>query len=438
MFSRRDFVATLTATATTLRAFPANARFAIDPLAAKLDAYFERFVRARDFSGMILIERGRQQLLRTWGRADFERGAPHTIHTRYAAESISKMFTHAAVLALQSSGKLQMSDPLARFIPDFPRAREITIRELVDHRAGISRDLAVSGADAVRTRNTAEVVDLIARTENGPPGKHESYSNNGYRILARVIELAGGGAFDGLVREVVFEPRGMRDTVFGGAPGHPMRNRAAGYIPAAGWGTIRKSPPWNFSNSRGAASFYTSPSDLMRFVRTLPLEPADVDKAPGSDGDQRFLKRVGHDGFGNGFANLAYAYPGEDTRLVLLGNIQSGLFMSLQKDLRALLAGEDATPSIIERSEELGPSPRWSDFVGRYELRPGAPLIIRRSGNHLEVSAGEDFHPVIGTAPNRFFMRLRYAKLTFPPAPAPVDAVNWEEGGGGFALKKLA
>lgn len=439
MIHRREFVAGLAASSAAWKAVPAwAAERASGQLSSRLDAYFDPFVKARDFSGIVLIERGGERLLRSWGRADFRRAAPHTVHTRYAAESISKMFTHAAVLALQTAGKLDMSDPLAKYIPSFPRAGEITIRELVDHRAGISRDLPFVGADAAKRRTTAELVRLIAKTENALPGKESSYSNNGYRILARVIELAGGGPFDDLVRELAFEPRLMRDTAFGGSPGQPMRDRATGYIPAPGWGTIRKSPPWDFSNSRGAASWFTSPSDLMLFLRTLPLEPADVDDAPGSKGDTHFLKRVGHDGFGNGFANLAYSYPGEDTRLVLMGNIQSGLFMSLQKDMRALLAGEAASPPVVAKTPELGPSKRWSQFVGSYELRPGAPMTIRRSGDHLEVSAGEDFHPLICVAPGRFFMRLRYARLSFPPAPAPVDAVHWEEGGGGFTLKKLA
>jgi CubicO group peptidase (beta-lactamase class C family) len=439
MIDRRRFVSGVTASAVACTSFPVtSAVLPSDQLPRSLDSYFEPFVRARDFSGILLIERGKHQLLRSWGRADFAAARPHTIHTRYAAESISKMFTHAAVLALQSAGKLQMSDSLARYIPSFPRAGQITIRELVDHRAGISRDLALTGRDAIMRRTTAEVVDLVAKTENGPPGKDSSYSNNGYRILARVIELAGGGPFDDLVREMVFDPRGMTDTLFGGSPGQPMRDRATGYIPGPGWGTIRKSPPWDYSNSRGAASFYTSASDLMRFLQTVPLEPSDVEKAAGGEKSTRFRTKAGHDGFGNGFANLAYAYRGEDTRLVLMGNIQSGLFMSLQKDMRALLAGERVTPPTVMRTAELGPTERWREFVGNYELRPGAPLIIRRAGDHLEVSAGEDFHPLICVAPDRFFMRLRYASLGFPPAPARVDAVQWEEGGGGFTLKKLS
>jgi CubicO group peptidase (beta-lactamase class C family) len=394
-------------------------------------------VQARDFSGVLLIESGGKQLLRTWGEADFGSATPHTIHTRYAAESISKLFTRAAVLELQATGKLQLSDPLARFIPTFPRASEISIAQLIDHKAGISRDLPLIGAEATKRRSTSEIVEMIARTENGPPGKDTSYSNNGYRLLARVIELAGRGTFDDLLRQLVFDPRGMRDTVFGGSPGQRMANRAVGYIPAAGWGTIGDSPPWDFSNSRGAASYYTSPADLMQFLRTLRFEPKDVENTPGAQTGARFGTKVGHDGFGNGFANLAYIYPGEDTRLVLLGNIQSGLFMSLQKDMRALLAGEIPTPPTIDRTRDLALSERWRDFVGSYALRPGAPLIIRRSGNHLEVSAGEDFHPLICVAPDQFFMRLRYAKLSFPAAPSPIDEVRWEEGGAGYTLKKM-
>src|SRR5205085_8333186 len=126
-------------------------------LSRALDRYFLPFERIRDFSGIVVVERGTKQLTRSWGRADFATGEPHSPHRRYAAESISKMFTHAAVLALQSAGKLNMSDPLERFVPDFPRAADITIRQLVDHEAGISRDLALMGPDATRPRSTTEL-----------------------------------------------------------------------------------------------------------------------------------------------------------------------------------------------------------------------------------------------------------------------------------------
>jgi CubicO group peptidase (beta-lactamase class C family) len=329
-----------------------------------------------------------------------------------------------------------MRDPLARFVPDFPRASDITIRQLVDHQAGISRDLSLVGADATRPHSTSEIVAMIARTQNGEPGK-ESYSNNGYRILARVVELAGGGAFDDLVRALVLQPHRMADTLFGANTRQPMARRATGYVPGPGWRTIRRAEAWDFSNSRGAASYYTSPADLMRFLRAVPLERGDVVNAEGAVESGRFGRITGHDGFGNGFANLAYSYPGEDTRLVLLGNIQSGLFMSLKKDMRALLAEQTIVPPTVDEAPELGPSQRWSDYVGTYDLRPGAPLIVRRSGEHLEVSAGEEFHPIVAVGPNRFFMRLRYAMMSFPAAPAPVDSIRWDEGGRGFTLKKL-
>jgi CubicO group peptidase (beta-lactamase class C family) len=271
---------------------------------------------------------------------------------------------------------------------------------------------------------------------NVAPGERAN-SNNGYRILARVIEVAGGGEFDGSVRELVFEPRRMGETVFGGNSAQPMARRATGYVPGPGWRTLRKDAPWDFANSRGAASWFTTASDLLRFLATLPLEPGDLHDAPGATPDGPFRRVAGHDGFGSGFANLAYLYPDAKTRLVLLGNIQSGLFMSLEKDVRALLAGQAVTGPVIERPPALPPSDRWRDYAGAYDLRPGAPMVIRRAGDHLEVSAGEAFYPLVATAPNAFFMRLRYARLTFPSA-GPVDRVDWDEGGSRYSLKKLA
>jgi hypothetical protein len=193
------------------------------------------------------------------------------------------------------------------------------------------------------------------------------------------------------------------------------------------------------TNWRGAGSFLVTPADMMRFVRTLPLEAADLASAPATDAAGKPRPRgVGHDGFGDGFANLAFAYPDERAHLVSLSNMQSGAFTPMHADLRRLLFGEAVPPPGLPDAEKRVTIDDWNRFIGDYDLRPGAPLLIRRVRDYLTADAGEGGHPLIPLGGDRFFMRLRYATMTFEGAPGqPANLLRWAEGGGEFPLKRI-
>jgi CubicO group peptidase (beta-lactamase class C family) len=233
MFTRRAFMGSALAAGALPSALAAapNSR-----VAANVAAYLQPFVERRDFSGFVLLERGGSTLLsRGFGYADFEARRPNTADTGYMTASIGKLFTRAAVLELERQGRLAKADPLARFLPSFPNAQAITVQHLIDHQAGIARDLP-PGTDLAQERSLDDLLAIIAaQPAIGKPGSDGGYSNNGYRLLAKVIEAAGRGSYDELVRELVFEPRGMRATR-SGVDLNRVGRRAVGYRPGAGWG----------------------------------------------------------------------------------------------------------------------------------------------------------------------------------------------------------
>lgn len=401
----------------------------------QLDAILAPYVEARDFSGVVLMERGGAVVARrSYGAADIASGRRNTEDTRYVCSSVGKLFTRAAIVSLAGDGRLSLEDPFARFAPDFPNAANFTIGQLIAHRAGISRDLTL-GADVARRLEMPEVLARIAATPTvGAPGERRLYSNNGYRLLAHAIERAGGGDFGSIVRERVFDPRHMRATAEFSLAERP-RDCAIGYVPGPGLRTLEQAPADELLNHRGAGSFYSTPNDLMAFARSLPIEAADL-QAPIADGDRR---RLGHDGLGHGYASLCFAYPDQDARLVMMCNIQMGLLSPLQSAFEAILFGEGA-PALPSPPTEAVPldAARGRIVVGNYELFPGTPLMVRLRGDVLEVSAGGDaYAPLTPLGGDRYFMRQRYGTLSFTVTEGRSEAVLWAEPGGEFSLRRL-
>lgn len=400
-----------------------------------LDAMLLPYVQSRDFAGVVMMERqGAVVAHRTYGAADIETGRPNTPDTRYVCSSIGKLFTRATLVSLAADGRLSLDDPFARFLPDFPNAANFTIAQLIRHRAGISRDLILV-ADVTRRLSVTELVQRVAATQAaGTPGERYSYSNNGYRLLAYVIERAGGGDYGATVRERVFEPRGMRETAeFGLADAVP--NRAVGYVPGPGLRTLEVAPREELLNHRGPGSFFTTPNDLMKFARSLPIAEADL-QAPVTEGD---VRRLGHDGLGHGYASMCFFYPEHDARLVMTCNIQMGLLSPLQNAFEGLLLGRAAAvlPASPTEAAALDTS-RAQIVAGNYELFPGTPLIVRLRGELLEVSAGGDaYAPLTPLGGDRYFMRQRYGTLTFNVTNGRSESVLWAEPGGEFSLRRL-
>lgn len=159
----------------------------------------------------------------TWtgavGMADVAAGRPVDPETPFAAASVTKTFTAALVLRYVDQGLVRLDDPLARWLPEWPNARKITIRMLLSHTSGIPDffrnprfDVALNKAKK-RTWTTAEVLEgYVPKGAVFPPGKGWSYSNTNYLLLGLVAAEVGGAPWEELVRRELIEPLGLAST----------------------------------------------------------------------------------------------------------------------------------------------------------------------------------------------------------------------------------
>src|SRR4051794_10346092 len=132
----------------------------------------------------------------TSGVADARTHAPVTPDTLFEAGSVTKTLVAALVLKLSDRGVLGLDDHLARWVPRFPEADRITIRQLLDHTAGTKDFLGIAAFARAQERAGQDAVWDPRRTLRyvreplGPPGAQWAYSNTDYILLGLVVERA--------------------------------------------------------------------------------------------------------------------------------------------------------------------------------------------------------------------------------------------------------
>jgi CubicO group peptidase (beta-lactamase class C family) len=352
-------------------AWPRRAPASDAALGALLDRNVGRLAAIGAFSGTVLVARGERVVYaRGFGIADRDHAAPNGVATRYTTASMGKMFTAVAVAQLVEAGRLRLDDTLARVLPDYPnraRARQVTIRQLLGHTAGLGD--VWSHRAFVRGRGYASNEQLAWAIADGPlafaPGTGWAYSNEGYVVLGAVVERLAGTSFEAYLRRHVWGPAGMTATSNAGADA-VVPHRAVGYT-AGDDDPLRVDVPrpnWPFigatSAASGAGGTYATAGDYFRFARALragalvrpatrdtlwaarnPL-PWDPTTAYGYGFERATVHGravVGHGGGGGmGIDNqLAFAADGAFT-VVVLGNADPPAATALKAALVRLLA----------------------------------------------------------------------------------------------------
>lgn len=133
----------------------------------------------------------------------------------FQVASVSKQFTAATALLLAEDGLLSLTDPVAKWRPEWPaRWSDVTLHQLLTHTAGVGHweDVLPGGVEDLPPR--PEVLRAVAGAPflDSPPGCPFRYSSPGYLVAADVLQRAAGVPYERLVSERVFRPLGMTST----------------------------------------------------------------------------------------------------------------------------------------------------------------------------------------------------------------------------------
>jgi len=224
------------------------------------------------FSGAILIaHNGTVVLDQAWGLADSARQIRNTTGTQFCLGSMNKMFTAVAILQLVQLGKLALDKPIVAYWSDYPNrdlAARVTIRELLSHTGGTGDIFEPEyAAHRPEARTLADYVKLFGnRPVAFEPGTRMEYSNYGFILLGRIIELVSGKSYESYVQERIFRPAGMLHTDARPESDH-VEGRAIGYMRGQNGLTPNTTTlPWSGTSAGGG---YSTVGDLLLFAQAL-------------------------------------------------------------------------------------------------------------------------------------------------------------------------
>jgi len=178
---------------------------------AKIDSYLTKGVD-NGFAGAVLVAKeGEIIFKKAYGLANKEENISNTTKTVFDIGSVTKQFTATAILKLVELNKLHVTDSLNSFFKDLPvDKKSITIHQLLTHSAGFDDLIGNGDFDHIPTEEFFK--ELFATPLINKPGTKFEYSNSGYSILARIIELVSGDDYESFLNTHLFVPSGMKET----------------------------------------------------------------------------------------------------------------------------------------------------------------------------------------------------------------------------------
>lgn len=239
---------------------PADIGFSSERL-GRIHDTVQRHIDAHDISGAVTIvsRKGRLAHLEAHGLMDIDTKKAMSKDALFWIASMSKPITGVSILMLVEEGKIRLTDPVSKFIPEFrgmkvavieerprggppaapgspplfytiPATREIMVQDLLSHVSGLVSGGAASAAETAKiARKPGETLaDYIPRLGTTPldfqPGSRWSYSPGaGFETLGRIVEIVSGQTFDQFLRQRIFDPLGMKDITFHPAEDHLTR-----------------------------------------------------------------------------------------------------------------------------------------------------------------------------------------------------------------------
>ena len=314
-----------------------------------------------------IVKDGKLAYAQAYGMARIEPAVKATPEMRYKIGSNTKQFVAAAMLLLVEEGKVSLDDPVARFLPALTRAKDVTVRQLLAHTAGYADYYPLDYLAPFMAKPTT-VDAILANWGRQPlafePGSKWEYSNTGYAIAGRIIEIASGKPLDEFIRSRITDKLGLRSAVDTSARAWDAGD-AQGYEVAA-LGQPRPARAEGKYWVWAAGNLAMTASDLARWdialmhdaILSAPSRKvlATENLLSGGTGTNYGLGisvrmtpegrlRWDHGGEVAGFLSQNTVFPNDDMAIVVLSNGGGGAVERVTAGIESLLFAPSADPA---------------------------------------------------------------------------------------------
>ena len=306
------------------------------------DALMKRYVGDVPGASLLVVRHGKPVVQQSYGLSNLEEHVAAEPATNYRLASVSKQFTAASILLLAEDGQLQLDDPLRKWLPTLPEmADAMTIRHVLSHMSGLIDYEDVIPAGMTRQLHGIDVLEILESQNRTyfPPGTGYRYSNSGYALLAMIVGKVSGKDFASFLKERIFIPLGMDNTVAYERDISTVANRAYGYSEENG--SWQRTDQDQTSAVLGDGGIYSSIVDLAKWdaalyddrllsdkSRSLAFTPVTATDDPTiryGMGWRITEEKVGgstlwHSGETIGFRNVILRYPQQHLTAIMLTN----------------------------------------------------------------------------------------------------------------------
>jgi CubicO group peptidase (beta-lactamase class C family) len=391
------------------------------------DAWVARTAADREQPGVSIGIVHDQDLIwaKGYGFADLAKKTPATPATDYRIASLSKLFTATAVLQLRDAGKLQLDDPVSKWLPEFAPTHVdagspvITIRHLLTHTSGLPREVEGAYWNDMKFPSREEMQSLLNRAGVvGPPETEYKYSNVALSLAGYVVEKASGEPYAEYVARHILQPLGMSSTRV--IPPRDMPALATGYGRRVPGRPRRVQPFLDAAYMVPAANLASTVEDLARFA-SLQFRVG----AAGAAGEAQILKgptlremqRVhwlqpdwkGGRGLGWGVSRRddktlishGGSVPGHRTQITLIPAEKFGVIVLtnaadgqpsryVNGALKIVAPALDRAAKAAAKTEPAKADAAWSKYVGTYGWEDDVALVMVLDGELCIVDPSED------------------------------------------------
>ena len=367
------------------------------------------------FSGAILVvKEGELIINKGYGLANKDSNILNNPNTIFDIGSNTKQFTSTAVLKLVDLGELVLTDSLSKFFNELPIDKQnITIHQLLTHSAGFLESL---GRDFSEISQKEFFENIFASKLLSEPGEKYSYSNTGYSILGRIIELASGQSYEAFLNEYLFTPAGMLQT---------------GYL-LPKWDTIQISHGYNRNiiesestitryqetkdvnwHLKGNGGINSTQNDMLLWHEALKnhtiiskelFSKLTTPHIPSPKGTYHYgygwviktsknnTNRISHNGSNGAFSHSIIWYPTEDLYIVYATNANSSKVEGLAKVVENMILDEGYSPEPIKDNIYSF----MMNYINQYPSDTSNELLILLQDNYADDIANSEAINILG------------------------------------------
>ena len=409
----------------------------------KVDDFVNSVMKAKQIPGvaLLVVQNGKIVVEKGYGYSNLEHMVPVKPETIFQSGSVGKQFTAMAVMMLVDEGKVQLDDPVSKYLPETPDTwKNIKVRNLLSHTSGLGD--YPSDFDFRKDYNEDQLWEIVKKTPlNFQPGDKWDYSNLGFLTLGILIHKVSGQFYGDFLHDRIFQPLGMNSTRIINEK-DIIPNRSAGYELVKG---EIKNQDWvsPTMNTTADGSLYFNIVDLAKWDAALYAQKL-VSKSSfdamwtavklnnGSTYPYGFAwdvtsvnghRLLEHGGAWQGFTTHVARYVDDKLSVIVLTNLAGANPEYLAHGVAGLYlpAVALAKHTKINLNDD-----QLKAFAGEYKFDSGQTVQVSAAPGKLILQTGESTkHDLLPESPNSFFIEMSETTISFDK-----DTMIWHSGGG--------